>query len=430
MKIRINDLARELEVKSKQILDVLIKVGVTEKKTHSSSVEADEAEKVRKYFQENSGAPNRHRAGGEEFRPKIDLSKISKPGDALKAILARKEPPVETVAPPPPPPAPPKAIVNKPSAPRPAPPVVPERVPRFVTPQSVAMRSQVSTVEMPKPPTAAVPPPPAPAAEVAAPPAPTPPQPPIEAPVAAASPEITVPETPVAVEPAAVPVDTAPAAHRLQSCAGPGRSRCGGRARLASCCRACQTCRPQAATVWVCPSTDAWPTARAASPPHDCAADGSASGLHRAAATPATCATTAFHGESRGSAGTWAADLPASSSRTIIGSCRCTWCTRLASADACWRASPHASHSHRSHSWWTPSYGWTSRDEPAPRWSAPSGWSAGYCRRCATSWNRTSSWRPHRRSCPSSRPTLSRSARQAGRTDEGVHAAAPAVTQQ
>ena len=32
MKIRINDLARELEVKSKQILDVLIKVGVTEKR--------------------------------------------------------------------------------------------------------------------------------------------------------------------------------------------------------------------------------------------------------------------------------------------------------------------------------------------------------------------------------------------------------------
>src|SRR5208337_4083621 len=101
MKIRINDLARELEVKSKQILDVLIKVGVTEKKTHSSSVEADEAEKVRKYFHETSGAHGRHRTGGEEFRPKIDLSKISKPGDALKAILARKEPPVETVAAPP-----------------------------------------------------------------------------------------------------------------------------------------------------------------------------------------------------------------------------------------------------------------------------------------------------------------------------------------
>ena len=38
-KIRINDLARELEVKSKEILDVLTKVGITEKKTHSSSIE-------------------------------------------------------------------------------------------------------------------------------------------------------------------------------------------------------------------------------------------------------------------------------------------------------------------------------------------------------------------------------------------------------
>ena len=117
MKIRINDLARELEVKSKQILDVLIKVGVTEKKTHSSSVEADEAEKVRKYFHETSGAHPRHRSGGEEFRPKIDLSKISKPGDALKAILARRGPARRrAVAAPVPPPAPPKAIVNKPTA--------------------------------------------------------------------------------------------------------------------------------------------------------------------------------------------------------------------------------------------------------------------------------------------------------------------------
>ena len=59
MKIRINDLARELEVKSKAILDVLQEVGVTEKKTHSSSVEEDEAEKVRKYFSARSGSASR-----------------------------------------------------------------------------------------------------------------------------------------------------------------------------------------------------------------------------------------------------------------------------------------------------------------------------------------------------------------------------------
>ena len=63
-KIRINDLARELEVKSKAILDALVKVGVTEKKTHSSSIEVDEAERVKKYFAEHAepGAPRSTRA--------------------------------------------------------------------------------------------------------------------------------------------------------------------------------------------------------------------------------------------------------------------------------------------------------------------------------------------------------------------------------
>ena len=56
MKIRINDLARELEVKAKAILDVLPEVGVTEKKTHSSSIEEDEAELVRKHFSAKSGS--------------------------------------------------------------------------------------------------------------------------------------------------------------------------------------------------------------------------------------------------------------------------------------------------------------------------------------------------------------------------------------
>ncbi|PSH03892.1 MAG: translation initiation factor IF-2 [Acidobacteria bacterium] len=161
MKIRINDLARELEVKSKQILDVLIKVGVTEKKTHSSSVEPEEAEKVRNYFREISGSPARYRSGSEEFRPRIDLSKISKPGDAMKAILARKESSAETAKTARPnvtlPPTQPKVIVNKPADPRPAPPVVPERVPRLVTPESVAQRSQVARVEPPKPPMATAP---------------------------------------------------------------------------------------------------------------------------------------------------------------------------------------------------------------------------------------------------------------------------------
>src|SRR5256885_5417132 len=48
---RINELARELEVKAKAVIDLLPGYGVTEKKTHSSSIPADVAEKVRKHIQ-------------------------------------------------------------------------------------------------------------------------------------------------------------------------------------------------------------------------------------------------------------------------------------------------------------------------------------------------------------------------------------------
>src|SRR5215469_10561717 len=112
-KIRINDLARELEVKSKAILDVLTEVGVTEKKTHSSSLEDHEAEKVRTHFHasaEASSSLRSSRAGREsdEIKTKIDLSHISKPGDVLKLITQKQQaaaalpaPPARPVAPPP-----------------------------------------------------------------------------------------------------------------------------------------------------------------------------------------------------------------------------------------------------------------------------------------------------------------------------------------
>jgi len=50
--IRINELARELEVKAKAIIDYLPEAGVTEKKTHSSSIDVDAAERVRKHFRD------------------------------------------------------------------------------------------------------------------------------------------------------------------------------------------------------------------------------------------------------------------------------------------------------------------------------------------------------------------------------------------
>ena len=95
-KVRINDLARELEVKSKAILDTLPIVGVTEKKTHSSSLEEHEAEKVRAHIRGSSEAQSSARSarplrGEEEIKTKIDLSHISRPGDVLKAITQKKE---------------------------------------------------------------------------------------------------------------------------------------------------------------------------------------------------------------------------------------------------------------------------------------------------------------------------------------------------
>src|SRR5579884_3416702 len=60
-KIRINELARELEVKPQRILDLLPELGVEDKKTHSSSLDDDVAEMIRRHF----GADG---AGGAEPR--------------------------------------------------------------------------------------------------------------------------------------------------------------------------------------------------------------------------------------------------------------------------------------------------------------------------------------------------------------------------
>lgn len=98
--VRINDLARELDVKSKSILDALPLVGVTEKKTHSSSIEEQEAEKVRAYLQRHGSAtvPNTRNSslGENEIKTRIDLSHISRPGEVLRAILQQQR----TTAPP------------------------------------------------------------------------------------------------------------------------------------------------------------------------------------------------------------------------------------------------------------------------------------------------------------------------------------------
>src|ERR1700685_1279745 len=74
-KIRINELARELEVKPSIILDLLPELGVHDKKTHSSSLDDDLALIVRRHvagggarFESESEAQASERAP-EDFTP-------------------------------------------------------------------------------------------------------------------------------------------------------------------------------------------------------------------------------------------------------------------------------------------------------------------------------------------------------------------------
>ena len=210
-KIRINDLARELEVKSKAILDALPEVGVTEKKTHSSSVEEHEAEKVRAYLRAASEAhtaarPSRpSRAVGDEIKTKIDLSNISRPGDVLNAIRKQQAPattaapPVRPVAAASPTIAPPVSTVKAPPAP-PTSSVAPPP-PRVVVPQPT-VRPTFSAPPPPvvQPPASAAAPPtmPVPARPVT-PPVATPPAAQAAAPISVTA----APPAPVAAKPAA-----------------------------------------------------------------------------------------------------------------------------------------------------------------------------------------------------------------------------------
>jgi translation initiation factor IF-2 len=192
-KVRINDLARELEVKSNSILDALKAVGVTEKKTHSSSIEEDEAVKVRGYFQRGarSSAPARPAV---DNRPKFDLSHVSKPGDAMKAILERKQ--AEQNA---------RSGVQV-APPRPAVAVAPP--PAIAVARPPATSAPVVAVA---PPVTVVPPANRPAAPVVAAPA-APPAPAAPAPVVAAAPQASAPSTPQAPAPRRiVPIPRPPA---------------------------------------------------------------------------------------------------------------------------------------------------------------------------------------------------------------------------
>src|SRR6266851_5393201 len=88
--VRINELARELEVKAKAIIDLLAGYGVTEKKTHSSSIPVDVAEKVRKHLQGVADAEAQAEA----------QAKAEKDAKEAAAKAARTRPAAPAAAPP------------------------------------------------------------------------------------------------------------------------------------------------------------------------------------------------------------------------------------------------------------------------------------------------------------------------------------------
>ena len=64
--MRINELARKLEVKAKAILDFLPTIGITDKRSHSSSVSEEIAEKLRQHFAAGAAAAAEREAAGKE----------------------------------------------------------------------------------------------------------------------------------------------------------------------------------------------------------------------------------------------------------------------------------------------------------------------------------------------------------------------------
>src|SRR5271155_5476728 len=97
--IRINELARELEIKAKVLIDYLPEIGITDKKTHSSSLENDRAELVRKHFNELAA---KEAAAEADKQAKATASKVkpaARPAAPAVATIAAKPAVAEPGAP-------------------------------------------------------------------------------------------------------------------------------------------------------------------------------------------------------------------------------------------------------------------------------------------------------------------------------------------
>jgi translation initiation factor IF-2 len=93
--IRISDLARDMGVASRSVLDMLHLVGVTGKKTQSSRIEDEEAEKIRAYYVAH---PKKfyvlpwipHRS--DSTPSSIAHSHVPEPGDSLTGMQGDMKP--------------------------------------------------------------------------------------------------------------------------------------------------------------------------------------------------------------------------------------------------------------------------------------------------------------------------------------------------
>ncbi len=144
-KIRINDLARELEVKSKSVLDYLHEIGHTDKKSHSSAIDDDVAAQVRSHFLQAGEEP------AKESKPSVTAPdpprKIAEPETPKPPVLHHEAPQIprtieqikadaRKAVMPPPRPAPPIATVEAASKPSTA---------MAPTPSGGLLRSKVSS---------------------------------------------------------------------------------------------------------------------------------------------------------------------------------------------------------------------------------------------------------------------------------------------
>jgi translation initiation factor IF-2 len=134
--IRINELARELEVKAKVIIDYLPEAGVTEKKTHSSSIDIAAASKVRQHFRSLAEAE----AAAEEKAASEKAAKEAAAKAARMKPAAVAPPPAPPVVHVPAPPAPVQAEAAPIVPPPPAPVVVKPPVPAAVPVKPVAAK--------------------------------------------------------------------------------------------------------------------------------------------------------------------------------------------------------------------------------------------------------------------------------------------------